>query len=60
MGPVDFVFDVLDTEGRELPDQAFTFPTLGNISQERFNTIAACVTKSGIEWKQLNAGDAQA
>ena len=60
MGPVDFVFDVLDTEGRDLPDQAFTFPTLGNISQERFDTITACVTRSGIELKRLDAGDAQA
>ena len=60
MGPVDFVFDVLDTEGRDLPEQAFTFPTLGSISPDRFNTIVASVTKSGIEWKQLDAGDAQA
>ena len=60
MGPVDFVFDVLDTEGRDLPDQAFAFPTLGNISQERFQAITARVAKSGIELKRLDAGDAQA
>ena len=60
MGPVDFVFDVLDTDGRELPGQAFTFPTLGNIAHDRFNMILASVTKSGIESKQLDAGDAQA
>jgi hypothetical protein len=60
MGPVDFVFDVLDTHGRDLPDQAFTFPTLGNISQERFQAITARVARSGIELRRLDAGDAQA
>lgn len=60
MGSVDFVFDVLDTEGRDLPDQAFTFPTLGNISQEQFETITACVAWSGIELQRLDAGDTQA
>ena len=27
MGPVDFVFDILDTEGRDVPPNAFAFPT---------------------------------
>ncbi len=60
MGPVDFVFDVLDTEGRDLPDQAFTFPTLGNISHEQFQTITGYFARSGIELRRLDAGDAQA
>ena len=34
MGPVDFVFDILDTEGNDVPDSAFTFPTLGNSKKD--------------------------
>ncbi len=30
-GPVDFVYDVLDTEGEPLPEAAFSFPTLGTV-----------------------------
>lgn len=30
-GPVDFVYDVLDTEGDPLPDAVFTFPTKGEV-----------------------------
>jgi len=30
-GPVDFVYDILDTEGEPLPDSAFAFPTAGNV-----------------------------
>lgn len=28
-GPVDFVYDILDTEGEPVPNSAFTFPTEG-------------------------------
>ena len=60
MGPVDFVFDVLDTEGRDLPNGAFTFPTLGHISQMQFESISARIARSGIELKRLDVGDSQA
>jgi hypothetical protein len=36
MGPVDFLFDILDTEGRNIPERAFSFPTLGALSEPRF------------------------
>ena len=33
MGPVDFVFDILDTEGRDVPPDAFVFPTIGDMTR---------------------------
>ena len=57
MGPVDFVFDILDTEGEAVPEQAFSFPTFGNVSQDRFDQILASVRKTGMEVITLDHGD---
>ena len=60
MGPVDFVFDILDTEGRDLPPDAFAFPTLGNLREWRFAELVQSVKREKIEIVQLDAGDARA
>ena len=60
MGPVDFVFDILDTEGEEVPAGAFVFPTLGNLAEWRFLQLIASVAREKIEIVQLDAGDAEA
>lgn len=60
MGPVDFVFDILDTEGRKVPIGAFAFPTLGNLTEGRFARLIASVAEEKIEIFQLDAGDAEA
>ena len=60
MGPVDFVFDILDTQGRELPPDAFAFPTLGNLTEGRFAGLLASVAREKIEIVELDAGDARA
>lgn len=60
MGPVDFVFDILDTEGRDLPESAFSFPTLGSLTEHRFNGIIDQVARLGLEIVQLDAGDSSA
>ena len=60
MGPVDFVFDILDTEGRELPDNAFAFPTLGNLTEPRFADLIRSVAREKINIVQLDVGDARA
>ena len=46
-GPVEFVYDVLDTEGAPLPDAAFSFPTSGEVptgwlvrTEERLSDVA--------------------
>jgi hypothetical protein len=60
MGPVDFVFDILDTEGDELPQSAFSFPTLGSLSESRLSAVIGYIAGQGIEFIQLDAGDARA
>lgn len=60
MGPVDFVFDILDTEGRMVPADAFAFPTLGNLPEWRFLQLIASVAREKIEIAELDAGDARA
>lgn len=43
MGPVNFVFDILDTEGRDVPPNAFSFPTFGHLSEPRFVSLISKV-----------------
>src|SRR5438132_1198081 len=54
---VDFVFDILDSEGEAVPTSAFNFPTFGNFSRESFDTILGYVRRSGIELLPLDRGD---
>lgn len=49
MGPVDFVFDILDTEGRDVPTDAFAFPTFNQMTEARFAQLVAGFPKAGIE-----------
>lgn len=60
MGPVAFVFDILDTEGKELPADAFAFPALGDINETRFSELLSGMAKERIEVLRLDAGDASA
>ena len=59
-GPVDFVFDILDTEGRDVPVDAFAFPTFGNLTDNRFTEFMRSVKKERIDVVALDAGDGQA
>jgi hypothetical protein len=60
MGPIDFVFDVQDTEGKELPVDAFSFPTFGNLSESQFTELMSAVSKEKIDLMPLDAGDRHA
>ena len=60
MGPVDFVFDILDVEGGEIPQDAFSFPTFGNLTEERFGEFMWRVERDRIVIAELDAGDAAA
>jgi hypothetical protein len=60
MGPVDFVFDILDTEGRDLPIDAFAFPTFGDLSEMRFSELMKSVQREGIDIVEMDAGDGSA
>ncbi|SHM38052.1 protein of unknown function [Roseovarius litoreus] len=59
-GPVDFVFDILDTEGRDVPVDAFAFPTFGDLSDNRFSEFMRAVAKERIDLVVLDSGDGQA
>lgn len=59
-GPVDFVFDILDTEGRDVPVDAFAFPTFGNLTDNRFSEFMRAVAKERINLVVLDSGDGQA
>lgn len=58
MGPVDFVFDVQDTEGRDLPPAAFAFPVLGNLSQAALDAMLDRVRTRGVKVDWVDKGDA--
>ncbi len=60
MGPVDFVFDFQDTNGRDLPPSAFAFPTLGSLEENRFSELVYSIAKDKIEISVFDAGDKQA
>ena len=60
MGPVDFVFDVLDTTGDKLPAGAFAFPTFGAISEARLAEMLHCVARERIEVESFDGGDGSA
>lgn len=60
LGPVDFVYDILDTEGRDLPRSAFAFPTLGDLTNERLAKLLQSVAADTMEIIEVDAGDASA
>ena len=57
MGPVDFVFDILDVEGGDVPLEAFSFPTFGNLTENRFSEFMWRVAMDRIEIEEMDAGD---
>ena len=59
-GPVDFVFDVQDTEGEPLPDSAFSFPTFGSISDTKLNEVIMSIRQDRFHVLPLDVGDASA
>lgn len=58
--PVVTVYDVLDTEGKPLPEDAFAFPSSGEIKESKF---LSCVTKcasASLEVVFVDHGDSKA
>ena len=60
MGPIDFVFDILDTEGRDVPPEAFAFPTIGDMTEKRFAEFTQVLGMERIIVQELDAGDRHA
>jgi len=59
-GPVALVYDVLDTEGDDLPEDAQMFPARGVIEEQRMKDFAGMLGKKGIEWAAFDGGDGSA
>jgi len=60
-GPVAFVYDVLDTEGDELPaDVAETFHATGPMTEDCIRTYMRRLGSKGIRAKHMDRGDTQA
>lgn len=47
-GPVALVYDVLDTEGDDLPKDAFSFYAAGDIDQRRIGTFAGILERKNV------------
>ena len=59
-GPVALVYDVQDTEGDDLPEDAQMFPARGAIEEKRMKDFAGMLAKKGIEWATFDGGDGSA
>jgi hypothetical protein len=59
-GPVMLVYDVLDTEGKDLPNDVACFSARGSIDKDRIDSFIRIMSKKGIEWCWVDAGDKKA
>jgi hypothetical protein len=57
-GPVALVFDVIDTEGVPLPEDAAMFPARGPVTEERIQGFKARLAEMSVTCCELDAGDA--
>jgi hypothetical protein len=59
-GPVALVYDVLDTEGKELPEDATMFPAQGATTDAQIDGFIRVIGKKGIATVQFDGGDGKA
>ena len=59
-GPVALVYDVMDTEGRDLPEDVASFFAVGSIDENRLSSFIPHISKKHIEWRWIDAGDQSA
>jgi len=58
--PVALVYDVMDTEGEELPQDVFAFYARGEINDKKLNSFRDIMKKINIQWDCIDAGDYKA
>lgn len=56
-GPVEFVYDILDTDGDPLPETAFSFPTSGNVPNGWMLAVEQKLGRAEIVVIWLDRGD---
>lgn len=59
-GPVALVYDVQDTEGKDLPQDVASFFAQGAIDEARLASFLPLLGKKGIDWRYVDAGDQKA
>lgn len=59
-GPVDLVYDVMDTEGNPLPEDVKSFSAHGVICPSRLIEFQQKLKERNIVWKTIDAGDNRA
>lgn len=59
-GPVALVYDVLDTEGDDLPQDVSSFFAHGPIDEKRVASFVPLMKKNNIEFRWIDAGDCSA
>lgn len=59
-GPVALVYDVIDTEGKALPEDVNTFVADGDVNEQILSAYAAKLNKRKIKWNDVDAGDGNA
>ena len=59
-GPVALVYDVLDTEGEELPEDVASFVARGPIGDKELEAFRERIGRKNILWEDMDAGDGKA
>ena len=56
-GPVALVYDEMDTEGDELPEDVSAFYATGIINEDKIGSFRSRITSKNIEWNWFDGGD---
>lgn len=59
-GPIALVYDILDTEGRRLPEGAFAFAASGAVTKQQMDGMLERVREKGIVLEERDYGDGAA
>ena len=59
-GPVALVYDVMDTEGKPLPEDVASFFAKGTVDEALIGSFKPLVEKKNIEWYLVDAGNKRA
>ncbi len=59
-GPVALVYDIMDTFGKDLPEDVEAFYAKGDMTYKQFLCFEHLVTKKNIEWEMFDGGDNKA
>ncbi len=59
-GPVALVYDVMDTDGDELPEDVASFVARGQINEQQMESFSFLLARKNIDWHWIDAGDRKA